>query len=104
MDLSRELWRKMTIRWIADAGVRAQFTGCLIEVRPVGVLNMVDLRAGSKNSGGAQKHPRYDEIPTMDQIWAHMRREIEHFFTIYKELEGKQTRIDGWRGPSMPAS
>ncbi len=29
-----------------------------------------------------------------------MRREIEHFFTIYKELEGRVTRIQGWGGPA----
>ena len=26
---------------------------------------------------------------------------IEHFFTIYKELEGKRTEMRGWRGPSQ---
>ena len=29
------------------------------------------------------RNPRYDEIHTMDQIFIHVRREIEHFFTIY---------------------
>jgi inorganic pyrophosphatase len=24
--------------------------------------------------------------------------ELEHFFTIYKDLEGKKTAVDGWRG------
>jgi len=28
-----------------------------------------------------------------------VRREIEHFFTIYKELEGRLTRMEGWGGP-----
>jgi inorganic pyrophosphatase len=45
------------------------------------------------------KNPRYDQIHTMDQIFAHVRREIEHFFTIYKELEGKVTKMEGWGGP-----
>jgi inorganic pyrophosphatase len=35
----------------------------------------------------------------MDQIFTHVRREIEHFFTIYKELEGRSTRMEGWGGP-----
>jgi inorganic pyrophosphatase len=26
-----------------------------------------------------------------------MLREIEHFFSVYKELEGKHTEIKGWR-------
>ena len=28
-----------------------------------------------------------------------VRREIEHFFSIYKELEGKVTTMEGWGGP-----
>jgi inorganic pyrophosphatase len=33
--------------------------------------------------------PRFDEIHTVDEVFAHARREIEHFFAIYKELEGR---------------
>jgi len=32
-----------------------------------------------------------------DELYPHILREIEHFFTIYKELEAKTTRIVGWR-------
>jgi inorganic pyrophosphatase len=35
----------------------------------------------------------------MDQIFSHVRREIEHFFAIYKELEGRVTQMHGWGGP-----
>ena len=35
----------------------------------------------------------------MDQIFSHVQREIEHFFTIYKELQGSIPRMDGWGGP-----
>jgi inorganic pyrophosphatase len=45
------------------------------------------------------RNPRYDQIHTMDQIFPHVRREIEHFFTIYKELESRQTKMQGWGGP-----
>ena len=76
------------------------FTGCLIEVRPVGVLNMVDDKEGDqKVLAVPTKNPRYDQIHTMDQIFSHVKREIEHFFTIYKELEGKVTKMQGWGGP-----
>ena len=34
----------------------------------------------------------------IDQIFTHIRREIEHFFTIYKELEGRATATLGWGG------
>ena len=76
------------------------FPGCLIEVRPVGILNMVDNAEGDQKVLAVPTHnPRYDEIHTMDQIFPHVRREIEHFFTIYKELEHRQTKMLGWGGP-----
>lgn len=76
------------------------FTGCLIEVRPVGILNMIDNKEGDqKVLAVPNRNPRYDQIHTMDQIFPHVRREIEHFFGIYKELEGKVTRMQGWGGP-----
>jgi inorganic pyrophosphatase len=76
------------------------YPGVLIEVRPVGVLNMVDSdEKDQKVLAVPTRNPRYDQIHTMDQIFPHVRREIEHFFSIYKELEGKVTTMDGWGGP-----
>jgi len=45
------------------------------------------------------RNPRFDQVHTMDQIFSHVRREIEHFFAIYKELEGRVTQMQGWDGP-----
>jgi inorganic pyrophosphatase len=76
------------------------YPGVMIEVRPVGVLNMVDGdQKDQKVLAVPTRNPRYDQIHTMDQIFAHVRREIEHFFSIYKELEGKVTTMEGWGGP-----
>jgi len=76
------------------------FPGCLIEVRPVALLNMVDSDIGDqKIIAVPMRNPRYDEIHTIDQIFAHVRREIEHFFSIYKELEGKVSEMRGWGDP-----
>jgi len=76
------------------------YPGVLIEVRPVGVLNMVDGEEhDQKILSVPTRNPRYDQIHTMDQIFSHVRREIEHFFSIYKELEGKVTSMEGWGGP-----
>lgn len=76
------------------------FPGVMIEVRPVGVLNMQDGdEKDQKILSVPTRNPRYDQIHTMDQIFSHVRREIEHFFSIYKELEGKVTTMEGWGGP-----
>lgn len=76
------------------------FTGCLIEVRPIGMLNMVDSEeSDQKIIAVPTRNPRYDQIHTMDQVFPHVRRELEHFFSIYKELEGRVATTQGWGGP-----
>jgi inorganic pyrophosphatase len=76
------------------------FPGCMIEVRPVGVLNLVDNEeTDQKVIAVPTRNPRYDQVHTIDQLFPHIRRELEHFFTIYKELEGKKTRMQGWGHP-----
>jgi inorganic pyrophosphatase len=78
----------------------ASFPGCLIEVRPVGVLNVADRdEMDQKIIAVPTRNPRFDQIRTLDQVSAHVRRELEHFFTIYKELEGRVTASQGWSGP-----
>ncbi|HLW82052.1 MAG TPA: inorganic diphosphatase [Candidatus Acidoferrales bacterium] len=77
------------------------FTGCMVEVRPVGVLRMIDRsEPDQKILAVQQNNPLYNEVDSVKQLFAHLRREIEHFFTIYKELEHKKTRILGWSGPA----
>ncbi|HEY3840834.1 MAG TPA: inorganic diphosphatase, partial [Bryobacteraceae bacterium] len=76
------------------------YPGVMIEVRPVGLLNMVDNDERDQKVLAVPSHnPRFDQVHTMDQIFPHVRREIEHFFSIYKELEGKVTTMEGWGGP-----
>ncbi len=75
-------------------------TGCMMMVRPVGILNMIDSsERDQKVLAVPTRNPRYEQIHTIDQVFPHTRREIEHFFTIYKELEGKRTMMEGWGGP-----
>jgi inorganic pyrophosphatase len=77
------------------------FTGCVVEVRPVGVLNLVDQQqSDQKIIAVLNRDPRYQEVHTLDQIFPHVRREIEHFFNIYKELEGRETSTLGWGNPA----
>jgi inorganic pyrophosphatase len=44
-----------------------------------------------------EREPRSASILDLDGMPKHYLREIEHFFRIYKELEQKQSRIEGWR-------
>src|SRR5512142_2927446 len=76
------------------------FPGCMIAVRPLGLLDMVDQNEpDQKILAVPNRNPRFDQVHTIDQVFPHVLREIEHFFTIYKELEGKRTEMRGWHGP-----
>jgi len=78
----------------------ASFSGCLIAVRPLGLLDMLDQEErDQKILAVPNRNPRFDQWHTIDQVFPHVLREIEHFFTIYKELEGKRTEMRGWKGP-----
>jgi len=78
----------------------ASFPGVLLTVRPVGFLDMVDGdETDQKILAVPNRDPRFDQIHTIDQVFRHNLREIEHFFAIYKELEGKRTEMRGWKGP-----
>ena len=75
------------------------FSGCLIAVRPLGMLNMLDQsEPDQKILAVPNRNPRFDQWHSIDEVAPHVLREIEHFFTIYKDLEGKKTEIKGWQG------
>ena len=40
--------------------------------------------------------PMWNYLQTLDDVPPHLLREIEHFFTIYKDLEKKKTGVEGW--------
>lgn len=76
------------------------FTGCLLEVRPVGVLIMTD-EAGDdeKILAVPLKNPNYNEFQKLSDVPEHLLKELVHFFTEYKRLEnGKDVNVKGWLG------
>jgi len=76
----------------------------MMAVRPVGMLEMVDQQEpDQKILAVAHRNPRFDQMETIDHVFPHSLREIEHFFDIYKELEGKRTEIRGVAGPARGA-
>ena len=73
------------------------FPGCVIEARAVGMLAMVDQGIEDlKLLCVPTKDPRQETVRNYSDVHPHRLREIEHFFGIYKELEGKQTETRGW--------
>jgi inorganic pyrophosphatase len=74
-------------------------TGIMIEVRPIGILKMADEKGTDDKIISVAKHdPTYSTIRDVKELPKHTLIEIEHFFTSYKELEGKHVRSFGWHG------
>ena len=78
---------------------RPTFPGVVLRARPLGFLEMSDEKGrDQKILAVPADDPRYDANRHLDSISRHRLREIEHFFRIYKELEGKHTQIGDWYG------
>jgi len=76
------------------------FPGVGLKVRPVAVFNMTD-DGGSdaKVIAVLEKDPRWSHIQDIDDIPEFTKKEIEHFFEHYKDLEpGKWVKTEGWQG------
>ena len=74
--------------------------GCLINVRPIGVLIMED-NAGTDEKVIAVPTPkltlRYANVHNYSDLPEITLQQIEHFFEHYKDLEpGKWVKIGGW--------
>lgn len=75
------------------------FPGCRIRIRPIGIFLMEDQ--------GDPDH-KVIAVPAGDERWNdtnditdlpdHLRLELEHFFSVYKDLENKKTAALGWKG------
>jgi inorganic pyrophosphatase len=74
------------------------FPGCHVRVRPIGVLLMRDEKGvDEKILGVPLADPRFDEINDITQVQKHWLAEIENFFSTYKLLEKKETRVEDWK-------
>ena len=78
------------------------FPGCLIPARPIGVLRMLDRgEPDEKILAVPSDDPYYASYFDIGDISAHYLREVEHFFQIYKDLEGKRVEILGWENAAV---
>jgi inorganic pyrophosphatase len=73
------------------------FPSCRIKVRPIGLFRMTDEKGEDE---------KILCVPLRDPMWSHvgdlggmplpMLNEIEHFFQVYKDLEGHKVATDGF--------
>jgi inorganic pyrophosphatase len=74
------------------------FPSCVMQVRPIGVLEMLDQGVpDEKILAVGKNNPRYTDVWNYSEIYPHILKEITHFFSIYKDLEGKRVEIKGWK-------
>ena len=73
------------------------FPGCVIEVRPVGILYMDDDGEQDDNIIAVpNEDPRWDNVQDLDDVNEHKKEEIAEFFKTYKNLEPKkEVEIEG---------
>jgi inorganic pyrophosphatase len=75
------------------------FPGCAIEVRAVGIFRMRDRgEMDEKVLCVPARDPLYDEYRELSDVAPHYLKEVEHFFTIYKDLEHVRVQPLGWEG------
>lgn len=74
------------------------FPGCVVAARPLGVLMMQDEKGGDeKILAVPATDPSFETYHSLSDVPPHFLREMDHFFRVYKELEGKHVTSMGWK-------
>jgi inorganic pyrophosphatase len=75
------------------------FTGCLVDARPIGLFHLVDSGAADEKVLAVPLGDPYSNgLNELSDIPQHYLKEIEHFFRVYKDLEGTHTETRGFEG------
>jgi inorganic pyrophosphatase len=73
------------------------FPGCVIEVKPIALFRMEDDKGlDDKVLAVPCSDPNWNHLEKLDDLAPQLQDEIEHFFSIYKNLEQKDVKVDGW--------
>jgi inorganic pyrophosphatase len=74
------------------------FPGCVIPVKPIALFKMRDEKGEDDKVVCVPNHdPGWNTAETLEDIPEQLQREITHFFSVYKQLEGKDVEVEGWR-------
>ncbi len=67
----------------------------LVRAYPIGVISMMDNgRDDEKIIAVAFNDPNYNNYTNIDQLPKHIFDEMRHFFSVYKNLENKETAVE----------
>ena len=80
------------------------FPGCRIRGRPMGMFRMTDEKGeDEKILCVPLRDPIWSLVTELDGIPLPLLNEIEHFFQVYKDLEGHKVATDGFEGRAAAA-
>jgi inorganic pyrophosphatase len=75
----------------------ATFPGCVIAVKVIALFRMRDDKGvDDKVVCVPFSDPNWNSIEKLEDLPLNLRDEISHFFSIYKQPEGKVVKVDGW--------
>ena len=73
------------------------FPGCRIRARPVGLFRVRDEKGqDEKILCVPLRDPMWSHVQDLDDLPQALRAEVEHFFTVYGDLEEKKVGVEGF--------
>jgi inorganic pyrophosphatase len=74
------------------------FQGCVIPVKPIALFKMHDEKGeDDKIVCVPTSDPGWNHLEELEDLPEQLRKEIPHFFSVYKDLDRKPVEIQGWR-------
>jgi inorganic pyrophosphatase len=71
----------------------------MIDVKPIALFRMEDDKGvDDKVLCVPLQDPAWNHLEELDDLPDQLRQEIAHFFSVYKDLEQKKVKVDGWYG------
>ena len=78
-------------------GTQPTFPMCVMEVKPIGVFHMADEKGPDEKVVCVPvSDPIWNRLNDLEDINHHLKKEITHFFQVYKDLEKKKVDVGGW--------
>lgn len=72
----------------------------LVRCYPIGVMNMIDNGMGDEKIIAIPfNDPNFNMYKNINELPPHLFSEMRHFFSVYKELENKETAVNEFGGP-----
>jgi inorganic pyrophosphatase len=73
------------------------FPGCVIPVKAIALFRMEDDQGvDDKVLCVPLSDPAWNTLEELDDLPKQLQDEIAHFFSVYKDLEQKKVKVDGW--------